>query len=157
MIKVNIKGQQQAQAAIRKALAEFASDNFVTVGIHEDTGMHPDSGVTNAQLGAIQHFGTDDIPARPWLDVGVATGHQEYANIIAGTVEDGGTLNEALNKVGVVAVGKAQQYIIELKAPPNAKSTIKAKGSANPLIDTGAMMQSVNFKIESGMPNEEGV
>jgi hypothetical protein len=88
-----------------------------------------------------------NIPARPWLAPGVASGNDEYVKIIERTLADGGTPGEALNKVGVVAAGKVKKYMTDLKSPPNAKSTIKAKGSANPLIDSGAMRSSVDFKV----------
>lgn len=94
------------------------------------------------------------IPARPWLNPGVASGNDEYLNIIATTMADGGTPEQALNKVGVVAVGKVQKYMTDLRSPPNAASTIEKKGSSNPLIDSGAMRQSVTYKIDSGKPTE---
>lgn len=94
------------------------------------------------------------IPARPWLNPGVASGNAEYLTIIEKTLSDGGTMTQALNKVGVVAVGKVQKYMTDLRTPPNAPSTIKKKGSSNPLIDSGALRQSVTYKIISGKPNE---
>ncbi len=36
--------------------------------------------------------------------------------------------------------------IKDVKSPSNAASTIKQKGSANPLIDTGNMRQAVTHK-----------
>jgi len=94
------------------------------------------------------------IPARPWLNPGVASGNVEYLAIIEKTIADKGTIEQALNKVGVVAVGKVQKYMTDLRTPPNAASTIKKKGSSNPLIDSGALRQSVTYKIESGTPTE---
>jgi hypothetical protein len=94
------------------------------------------------------------IPARPWLVPGVQSGNVEYLKIIENTVKDGGTLEEALNKVGVVAVAKVQQYMRDLKSPANAPSTIAKKGSSNPLIDSGALRQSVDYKIQPNKLNE---
>lgn len=88
-----------------------------------------------------------NIPARPWLKPGVESGNTEYVKIIERTLADGGTPEQALNKVGVVAVGKVKKYMTDLKSPPNAKSTIKKKGSANPLIDSGAMRASVDYSV----------
>ena len=94
------------------------------------------------------------IPARPWLNPGVMSGNAEYLSIIEKTLAKDGTMEQALNKVGVVAVGKVQKYMTDLRTPPNAASTIKKKGSSNPLIDSGALRQSVTYKIESGTPTE---
>jgi len=152
--KVTVTNVQQARDAIQKALRELMTDKFVMVGIHEDAGQHDDSTLSMAQVGAVNEFGTQHIPARPWLNPGVASGNAEYYDIITKTMADGGTPEQALNKVGVVAVGKVQKYMTDLRTPPNAASTIKKKGSSNPLIDSGAMRQSVTYKIDSGKPTE---
>lgn len=93
------------------------------------------------------------IPPRPWLDVGVQSGSADYLSVIENNSDD---LDRALNMVGNIAVGKVQQYMTELQDPPNAPSTIKNKGSSNPLIDTGALRQSVTYSIVGGKP-EEGI
>ena len=97
---------------------------------------------------------TVNIPARPWLNPGVNSGNEEYLKIIERTLEAGETLDKALERVGVVAVGMVQKYMTDLKSPANAPSTIKAKGSSNPLIDSGALRQSVTFKITKSKPTE---
>lgn len=159
MIKVTTSNVQDAMFEIRKALREFAPDKFVTVGIHEDSGAHPgdDGDLTNAQLGAILHFGTDDarIPPRPWLDVGVQSGNQDYIDAIKAGVESDQSLNDTLNVVGVIAEAKVKQFMVDLRTPPNAPSTIARKGSSNPLVDTGSLVGSVTYKIQDGtLPNE---
>lgn len=94
------------------------------------------------------------IPPRPWLDVGVASATAEYLSIIKEGIEAGLNEDQILEQIGVSAEGAVKQYIRDLKDPPNAPSTIKKKGSDNPLIDTGAMMQSVTYKIQRQMPEE---
>ena len=145
MINVSVTGLQQAQNELKKEIEKLVADKkTVLVGVHEGAGQAKDGSISMATLGAIQHFGNDRIPARPWLDVGVKTGVEDYINIFK---DNGDDLDKALNLVGLVAVGKVQQYMTELKSPPNAKSTIRAKGSSNPLIDTGALRQSVTYSI----------
>lgn len=90
------------------------------------------------------------IPARPWLSPGVASGNDQYVKIIEKELANGGSADSALEKVGVVAVGKVKKYMTDLKTPPNAPSTIKKKGSSNPLIDSGAMRQSVDYNVGGG-------
>lgn len=153
MIKTTVSNTQQIKADIKKAIQEFASDAFVTVGIHEEAGEH-EGGISNAQLGAVLHFGNDRIPARRFLDIGVEAGNQEYFDIISNVAKNGGTLEEALEAVGVVAVGKVQEFMIALRTPPNAESTIEMKGSSNPLIDTSNLLQSMTSKVVSTRPEE---
>lgn len=92
-----------------------------------------------------------NIPARPWLDVGVQSGSPDYIEAIENS---NGDLDNALEIIGQIAVGKVQQYMTDLRDPPNAPSTIKKKGSSNPLINNGHLRQSVTYKIETGLPDE---
>lgn len=196
VIKTTVTGAESAIEEIKRAIEKFATDNFVTIGIHEDAGQHESDDITNAQLGAVHEFGADidhpggtsfgfaskaaadrnevrflkkgkgfielgvtgphkiNIPARPWLTPGVQSGNEEYLQIIMAAVKAGDPLSVALERVGVVAASKVQLYMTQLKQPPNAASTIKKKGSANPLIDSGALRQSVTFKVTSSEPTE---
>lgn len=95
-----------------------------------------------------------NIPARPWLDVGVATGNVRYMKIIEDGVNKEEPMNVTMGKIGVEAVGFTQKYMTELKSPPNSPYTIAKKGSDNPLIDTGLLRQSITFKVETDEPSE---
>ena len=94
------------------------------------------------------------IPARPWLDVGVAQGNQEYINLIKDVIGDGGTLEKALEQIGTAAVGFTQEYMSDLKSPPNSKSTVAKKGFNNPLVNSGELRQSVSYKVVNKLPDE---
>ncbi|CAM0010940.1 tail completion or Neck1 protein [Vibrio phage K367 g1] len=153
MINIKVDGLQQVQNRIRKEIEKIAKNKTVLVGIHEDAPPLEGEDITMAQLGAVLHFGNQRIPARPWLDVGVRSGSADYLDIIENNSDD---LDNALNMIGNIAVGKVQQYMTELQDPPNAPSTVKKKGSSNPLIDTGALRQSVTYSIIDGKP-EEGI
>lgn len=96
------------------------------------------------------------IPARPWLEPGVASATEEVLATIQEGMEAGKTMDQILEGVGVVAAGAVKVYMTELKTPPNAASTIRKKGSSNPLIDTGAMRQSVTYQV-SGDKVTEGI
>lgn len=95
-----------------------------------------------------------NIPAREWLEPGVASASDE----ITQTIEDGlsadRSMDAILETIGVVAAGAVKVYMTELKTPPNAASTIRKKGSSNPLIDTGAMRASVTSKVQAEKAEE---
>lgn len=95
-----------------------------------------------------------DIPARPWLTPGVESATQDVIDTIALGVEKGTNSTQILEQVGAIAAGATQQYMTDLKDPPNAKSTIAKKGSDNPLIDTGALRASVTYKVTGQKPDE---
>lgn len=96
------------------------------------------------------------IPARPWLEPGVAKATPEVLLTIQDGMEAGLSMDQILEMVGLVAAGAVKVYMTELKTPPNAASTIRKKKSSNPLIDTGAMRQSVTHKVSIG-PVTEGL
>ena len=147
---------QLAQNELARELKKLRADKFVTVGIHEDAGSVEDGSMTQAQNGALQNFGNDKIPPRPWLVPGVESGTQDIIDTVASGIESNMPMEQVLNQVGAVAAGATQQYITDLKDPPNAPYTIEKKGSDNPLIDTGSMRASVTWKISTTKP-EEGI
>ena len=91
----------------------------------------------NAEKALYNHFGTDTIPPRPFLQFD----QKKAAKLVRNAITmDGDTVS--IIKVGLT--GMIQENIVELRNPANAASTIKKKGSSNPLIDTGAMRRAVN-------------
>lgn len=156
---------QQAQHAIQRELSKFKGGKFATVGIHESAGVHPGSHETNAQIGAKVNYGDETntlnghhapIPSRPWLIPGVKSATQDIIDVVAEGLENGTSLDMILEQVGAVSAGATQQYMTDLKEPPNAPYTIEQKGSDNPLIDTGYLRSSVTWKVDYGKP-EEGI
>lgn len=156
-ITASIKDLQLARDAIKKEVSKVMTSKVATIGIHADAGEH-EGGITNAQLGALLNYGNPlnkmfgkpaPIPARPWLIPGVESGKREQMIAFAevfGRTQSG---EKALAAAATVATGNVQQYMTDLKDPPNSAVTIERKGSSNPLIDTGALRASVTWKISS--------
>lgn len=155
-MSVNIKliDFQLAQAELARELNKLRGGKFVTVGIHEDAGNVEDGSMTQAQNGALQNFGNDKIPPRPWLVPGAQSATQDIIDVVADGLEQQTPPDQTLEQVGAVAVGAVQQYITDLRTPPNAPYTIEKKGSDNPLIDTGSMRAAVTYKVTSERPGE---
>lgn len=95
-----------------------------------------------------------EIPARPWLEPGVVSATDEITRTIEEGLADDRPMDDILETVGIVAAGAVKVYMTELKTPPNAASTIRKKGSSNPLIDTGAMRASVTYQVQVGEAQE---
>lgn len=98
------------------------------------------------------HYGTSrGIPPRPWLHLAMVKNRAEYshlfkslgARIITGSM----SIETAVRTIGIKAQGDVQKSLIALRLPPNAPSTIRKKGSSNPLIDTGEMNQSTTHQL----------
>lgn len=123
----------------------------VEVGIHETAGAASD-GLTLATIGAIHEYGTEDIPARPWLTQGIAAAKPaELMRKQALAVANGErTARVAAERLGLAVVAAVQEHITQGIAPPNAASTQAAKGSSTPLIDTGRLRQSISHVVTEG-------
>lgn len=111
------------------------------------------TGSTNVDKAIWNEFGTSrGIPERPFMRNSMRNNLSKYMNALkssATSIMNGrSTTRQNLMKLGVLAASDIQDEIKSLKSPPNAPSTIKAKGSSNPLIDTGEMRQSVTWKID---------
>jgi hypothetical protein len=97
-----------------------------------------------------------NIPARPWLEPGVASATPEVLLTIQDGMEAGQSMDQILETVGVVAAAAVKVYMTDLKTPPNAASTVRKKGSNNPLIDKGHLRAAVTHKVSVG-PVTEGL
>lgn len=99
------------------------------------------------------HYGTSrGIPPRPFLLNAIRKNRGEYLRFLkssgAKVLRGDMSLDTAMRQLGIMAQGDIQEEITNLRDPPNAPSTIKAKGSANPLIDTGEMRSKVTWQVK---------
>ena len=103
--------------------------------------------------------GTITIPARPFLDAAIAKNQKHYAKIFEEllplVISGGKTTEQVLDAVGLAAASHVQDYMVELKDPPNAPATVaRKKGQNNPLIDTGNLRQSIRHEIAQDVVTE---
>lgn len=142
---------------IRRAAA-MEGQSHALVGIFEGAVANTKGGpVSIAEYAAYNEFGTSKIPARPWM----RTGYD--ASIAAIQAQMDGAVIAALEGVAVdpLAVGAVlMQAALKTSITvgpwePNAESTIEAKGSDRPLIDTGAMRNAVLWQVRRGAGPEE--
>lgn len=92
-------------------------------------------------------FGTENIPARPFLRRAQARVNERGARILKALMDDGAPLDKALKQIGVMMQGEIKQQITHGTFTPNAPSTIARKGSSRPLVDTGNLLQSVHWGV----------
>lgn len=99
------------------------------------------------------HYGTSrGIPSRPFLLNAMRKNRKKYLTAMktsAAKILRGETLVVTIvRKLGILAQGDVQNEITNLRSPANARATIVAKGSSNPLIDTGEMRKAVTYKVD---------
>lgn len=125
------------------------TDMEIQVGFQGDQKY--EDGTSIAKVAAINEFGASDIPERPFMRQSFENHEGELqaaCDAAQRLVSSGGSAEQALQQIGVVAKGLVQDEIVNGGFAPNAESTIKKKGSEQPLIDTGTMRQSVNFVVK---------
>lgn len=145
---ITAKVQRKSSGKLDKIKSSLRGPSKVKVGL--PSGEAPSEIVS---IGIWNHFGTSrGTPPRPFLANAVRDHAGDYRDamkksakaILAGST----TLRGTLSKLGIFAQGHIRAEIIALKAPPNAPSTIRRKGSSNPLVDTGRLGQSITYKVE---------
>lgn len=98
--------------------------------------------------------GATYIPPRPFMGPTVAAKGDDWMTLLgqSATVALMGEAKprDVMEKVALKAAGDVGKTITELKTPPLAPSTIRAKGFDKLLVETGLMLQSVTGIVEDG-------
>ena len=111
--------------------------------------------MTVALVGAFQEYGTrTGIPRRSFLRDPIAS-QMDKVNKVAGkylgqALRGEIEAEEVLDFVGEYAKGLSVLSFRKNDWAVNKNSTIKAKGSSNPLIDTGQLRQSIHYEVIKG-------
>ncbi len=93
------------------------------------------------------------IPPRPFFTNMIAKGKPHWASDLAGFLKQTQfNAEKSLKKMGEQIKGELQFSILETNSPPLAASTIRRKGFAKPLIDTGHMWNSVDYAVGISVP-----
>jgi hypothetical protein len=126
---------------VEKMLAELEKFNDMAVDVGYFDGE-------TATIALYNDFGTRRIPSRPFMR---ATADDEEDR-----VHGKKTALRVYAEAGARVTSETKKAITSWSIPPNAPSTIKAKGVNNPLIDTGHMRRATTFKIRSRNGGSEG-
>ncbi len=121
----------------------------VCVGFQAGQASH--DGVDMCDIAMWNELGTVRSPSRPFLRQSV---EGEFGENAIGFLEEqveaimeGASAEMCLKQIGVFQKGQVQESILSGDFTPNAPSTVKKKGSSQPLIDEGKMLQSVNYVV----------
>ncbi len=92
------------------------------------------------------------IPARPYIRSTMDENEGLYFKTAEGLmgqmIDSDMTIDDGLAIMGQMIERDIKRKIITLKTPPNASSTIRKKGSENPLVNTGLLGGSIRFKVK---------
>lgn len=145
-----------ADRVIRQRIKALAGIS-ITVGVHRGK---LNKGVDVATYGAWNNYGTKNamggelIPKRQfmrfasdriadWMESGA------YKEILHDVMTGRLTPQQAIARIGAVAVQTTRKTIADSALyRPNSAITIARKGSSKPLIQSGTLIQTVNYKAE---------
>jgi len=126
-----------------KAKIKELSSKKVKVGIIGDAEL--------ATIAGANEFGVPGrIPERAFLRItmGKKSTLDDAERFIEGIFDRNQNPDQILDSLGSSLVSSVQDTIESNLQPANAESTIKRKGSAMTLQDTGRMKQAITYKIE---------
>lgn len=162
--RVEVKNADSAKRSLEALINNLGDNTQVLIGVQKGAGNY-DDGLPLAVVAAANHFGANlaaniSIPARPFLDVAIEKNQRKYSvtakNLLPKVLEGEMEMDQLLDSIGLQAASDVQEFMVELKTPPNAPRTVKKKGSSNPLIDSGHLVQSIRHEI-AREPVEEGL
>lgn len=149
-VKVDVR---KLQALVQRLAS---APKFVVVGVlgEKAAAKHEGEAATVADVATWNHFGTSRIPARPFLTITMERKKAEidklFRRIANGVALEKLTVEQGLGLMGETLVGAVKATIAEGVPPPNAQSTIDAKGSSTPLIDKGQLRGAITYEIREG-------
>lgn len=92
------------------------------------------------------------IPERSFLRGGFDEHHESVLkkiDLLIPLLLEGRIGREDLfSAAGETLATKIKTYARNLDSPPNAKMTVERKGSSNPLVNTGDMIESISYEVE---------
>ena len=161
MMKLSIGGSVDIQKIHRLVRNDEVLIGYPD-GIEHHSTKHPDVHIQNSDMARALHFGTRYIPARPFLYDAIISVREElklkmrkmHQKMIE-RGEAGVTGEYSLEGIGAFIVGAVRRLVESgyyRGTIPNAPSTIKRKGSDNPLVDEGFLMQSTTFVTRKHPP-----
>lgn len=149
-MKTEIKGGDKLATALAKISENVSKAAVLEVGFLE--GATEPDGTSIPMIAAIQEFGAPKvgIPPRPFFRGMIAKHSGEWPDAVGKLlVANGYDAEKTLGQVGDGIAGQLKQSIIDTNSPPLAAATVKRKGFDKPLVDTGNLLNSVDFVVKS--------
>ena len=133
-----------------KKIANNLADMKVQVGFLSSAKY--EDGKSVAQVAMSNEYGVPQKrqPPRPFMRTALKKAKEwkkTFDFMIKKGFVRGGDFKTSFNTLGLVVQGDIKTSIKELTAPALAQLTIDKKGFSKPLIDTGYMLDSVNYEV----------
>lgn len=145
-----VTGGQNFERVLARIGTNASNAREVRVGFLA-SATYPD-GKPVAMIAAIQNFGAPraGIPPRPFFSNMIKDKQAEWGPAIGNLlVANDYDALRVLRLTGEAVAGQLRTSIVETNEPPLAPSTIDRKGFDKPLVDTGHMLNSVDYEVKA--------
>lgn len=144
----SVSGGEKLAKALDSIASKLERGATVEVGFMEGAA-YPD-GTPVPLVAALNEFGTEKIPPRPFFRNAVAENSEKWPGFVAAALKANNyDAGKALDIVGQEIQEEVQDSIRSNTPPPSASATVEAKGFARTLIDTGHLLNSVTHRVKS--------
>ena len=108
-----------------------------------------EDGNTVAEVATMQEYGTERIPARPFMRPTIETNKQKYTDLVSNWINQGLDRETIGSRLSLTLAGDIKESISNVFTPTLAKLTLanrKTRGnqSSKPLVDTGILIGSIS-------------
>lgn len=160
-----IKGGTKLAAVLGDMAKRLSNASSVKIGFLAES-TYPD-GKSVAMIAAIQEYGAPraGIPPRPYFRNMIRKKNGEWPKAISGLLKANNyDALRTLQLTGEAVAGQLRESIIDTNSPPLKPSTLRRRGvsttmkynpkdpktfGAKPLVDTGHMLGSVDYEVNS--------
>lgn len=146
---MSVKGGQALKNYLERMIGRASNAKEVEVGFMENA-TYPD-GTSVALVAMVNEYGRPENgqPPRPFMRRAVnkrsAAWQKNFGTALKQTNYDA---RRSFAMIGTQMKEDIQKSIRDLKSPPIKKATAEAKGFDKPLIDTGHMLNSVDYRVK---------
>lgn len=154
-MKVSFSDSDKGFAALLKLAGKRGAAKVGVVGRAAEAEHKVGPGeepITNAELALIHEFGEGRAPERSFLRASFDANREKYLARMrqyVGEVYDGRMVfSTALGRLGLEAASDTREFIRAGIAPANTPSTIAAKGSSKPLIDSSQLINAITHQVD---------
>lgn len=146
---VEIKGGNKLERELLRMSIDAVKGKTLKVGFL--SGANYPDGTPVATVAAIQDFGAParNIPPRPFFRNTVKAGKQTWGADLASVMKKNKMdAAKALALMGEQIKGEIKNSIANGAYKPLKPATVKRKGFDKPLVDTGQMLNSVDYEVK---------
>ncbi len=150
MATIGLKGGQTLVRRLEEMAKKLGDGGTLRVGFLEGA-TYPD-GTPVALVAAVNEFGRPDQnqPPRPFFRDMIAAKQKDWPRALRAVAKNNDyDIDKALGQMGEGIKGQLQESIRQLDSPVLSPVTVARKGFEKPLVETGHMMNSVDYEVDT--------